>query len=525
MEVLKHIYLSNIYDLYYAQCAGIGYDRKYYCPKCRHVFSVNWHPPTACSNEGWRVTCPSCGRYFSTRYLDKNSKWGFTGSAGRVLNAVLQVKDYRNRVELQIKYQILNFGKDLKTFNQFCIRPVRETINFTKGRVTWHRSDPLNNGRELFFDLGDPFDFTFFNYTFLTHLSAESNISTEERAEITKLMKILRKAVAEKLWPSYNRKKSAWVSNGSYGYLALPVFNLAFRNVFPDAPNLTEAYRNRTKREVMLNKIKNPADANKFRNLKGQANFIDSLLTNFKIPLTAVNRKIIAEDFTEIDRLSYAHRLSRGNIDTAANIYQVLKKRGLDIWDYRPVTNMLARKYGADRLAKCLYDLPYDCIYLWRNLNPENKRLLLASKIRPRDLHDWMADKHRLQNYEHINFEVPEHIIRRLQMQKDRLKFFLPGEARELYYAGKELHNCVASYSERMASGQVQIVLVSDDKGKLVACLEIRGNALVQAKLNHNKAVKQIPELNQEILAWAHKANLKINTKDIAQGEEESKAV
>jgi len=78
-----------------------------------------------------------------------------------------------------------------------------------------------------------------------------------------------------------------------------------------------------------------------------------------------------------------------------------------------------------------------------------------------------------------------------------------------------ELHNCVASYGAAMKDNKKWVVLVADDKGKLAACLEVQGKKLVQAKIDTNKKVSTNPKLNAEILEWAKKAGLKIDTSDI----------
>jgi hypothetical protein len=100
-------------------------------------------------------------------------------------------------------------------------------------------------------------------------------------------------------------------------------------------------------------------------------------------------------------------------------------------------------------------------------------------------------------------------------MQTDRLKFFMPAESRELLEAGAELHNCVATYGRAMRDNTKWIVLVADDRGRLAACLEVRGKELLQAKIDRNKLVASDPILNREVLAWAKEAGLVIKTKDV----------
>ena len=56
---------------------------------------------------------------------------------------------------------------------------------------------------------------------------------------------------------------------------------------------------------------------------------------------------------------------------------------------------------------------------------------------------------------------------------------------------------------------------MTDDKGMLAACLEVRDNALVQAKLKYNDPVHENQAINDEILKWCRAAGLEIITKDV----------
>ncbi|WP_196605792.1 PcfJ domain-containing protein [Pectinatus haikarae] len=113
-------------------------------------------------------------------------------------------------------------------------------------------------------------------------------------------------------------------------------------------------------------------------------------------------------------------------------------------------------------------------------------------------------------NEEHkmIPFDIDNPLCRRLAMQSDRIKFFLPGTSFDLYTAGKKLKNCVGAYVDEVKNKETQIVLVSDDKGKLVVCIEVKNNKVEQAKLFANKCVSTDPLLNAEVIDWAEKAKI-----------------
>jgi hypothetical protein len=162
----------------------------------------------------------------------------------------------------------------------------------------------------------------------------------------------------------------------------------------------------------------------------------------------------------------------------------------------------------------------WDCVQLYGQLSQENREAIIIDRVKVKELHDWMAKKHRRQQHKNLQFNVPDHIVKRLSMQSNRLKFFLPKESIELLEAGAELHNCVASYGTAMKDNSKWIVLVADDGGRLAACLEIQGKALVQAKMDKNKPVAIDSKLNAEVVVWAKEANLEIKTRDVKIIEE-----
>ena len=103
-------------------------------------------------------------------------------------------------------------------------------------------------------------------------------------------------------------------------------------------------------------------------------------------------------------------------------------------------------------------------------------------------------------------------------MQADRVKFFLPEHSSVLYEAGDTLHNCVGTYARRVRDGETSIVLMTDDRGKLTACIEVKGGAITQAKLDRNRPVHERPEVNNEIIAWAKQTSVSyINCSDVKE--------
>ena len=166
-----------------------------------------------------------------------------------------------------------------------------------------------------------------------------------------------------------------------------------------------------------------------------------------------------------------------------------------------------------------------DIAQQFNQLTPANKQAALSMPLTVKNIHDELTELLNRQKHKDYELNVPDYIINRLQMQKDRLKFFLPSTHYQLRDAGKELHNCVGSYAARVASGEEYIVLTADDKGKLLVCMEVKNSRIVQAKLYGNKPVYSDDALNAEVIEWAKATGLKIDTYDIRQPEKLRNAV
>lgn len=80
--------------------------------------------------------------------------------------------------------------------------------------------------------------------------------------------------------------------------------------------------------------------------------------------------------------------------------------------------------------------------------------------------------------------------------------------------AAINLKNCSARYIDDINS-KLQLVVITDENGKMRALLEIQSNCIIQAKLFDNDKVFLNKEINKIILEFAKKAELQIKTNDI----------
>ena len=111
-----------------------------------------------------------------------------------------------------------------------------------------------------------------------------------------------------------------------------------------------------------------------------------------------------------------------------------------------------------------------DTAHLLEASDDATRQELNAHPPRIQDLHDWLTQRFRRKDQPDFAIDIEtEPSRRRLGMQLDQVRFFLPDQAKTLYDAGSLLHNCVGSYAERMRCGETHIILMANDQGRLVA--------------------------------------------------------
>ena len=91
--------------------------------------------------------------------------------------------------------------------------------------------------------------------------------------------------------------------------------------------------------------------------------------------------------------------------------------------------------------------------------------------------------------------------------------------ALELKDIGNKLSICVGCYDVEQMRGDLEICLVTDRHNNYLACLEIKNNTLVQAKLKHNKYVYTNSIIQSVIETWCSNNNIEINTTDMYKPE------
>lgn len=325
-------------------------------------------------------------------------------------------------------------------------------------------------------------------------------------------------------------------TSGKFGMFATLFDNLIFRMVAPDAPslsvNLIEDYENTrgTNNRNQMDDI--------LAMTKSGTSWINACIQSLELSDYSFIRRMVAkrpflvtqtmwfvEGFTS--DINYQRRLFNFMLDSLSN-------RPAQRWkiDGHSLTNELRQFLRLYRYQKGepaavqavlssggFYDMR-DAANMYFGLNRQQRKEFWATKIKARDVHDTLMSLNRKARIENVPVQHGKRYDA-LAGHIDGYEFSLPKETHELVDVGAQLHNCVASYANRVLGGNVAIITVKKDN-KLIACIEVvpkfkagRFNEIHQAKTFGNKSASKDPALNNAIIDWADKSKLFIHCHDV----------
>lgn len=538
--LLAKIVIPKMFDFIQAPVAlgeGLYKDDNiyaHYCTACEQTFTARWGYTRFNGWQSWDgnfFSCPGC------RGSSEHKGLVHDIGVGVPEKMILSLYEYKNHISLRISYTEVSFD-DIR----FCAiqKSCHETVIFDvrKMKSYFETKDAVR------YEISNPEEREFGEHSALKYLTHNSTAWKENKKDFANLMLKLRTAISNKVKSLHGiRIKAMHVPAGnSMGALLFPLSNIAWRLAVPDAPNLPTAFNDRSWRSDYRGFVKaHYMDKTALESflesvisgVRAGKSYPQSVLSAMGIKDTKAFRKIIAKgSILEAGRLKTAICVSSDYKEqllltgALASCGGALKSSGMQI---EPIyahseQNLNFLKLVADHyknnaayymLKNCESGDITDCGQMYFKLIPETQNLLWAEKPSITQIHDWLVEKWDAQKNKDYSLQIPEHVVKRMAMQKDRLKFFLPGTAHELRMVGQKLHNCVGSYAERALAGTCTIVTMTNDEGKLLVCIEVAGGEIRQAKLNQNRPVARNPELNAAVVEWAKDAKLKINTLDI----------
>lgn len=518
-----------------------GYDgsqaRLYHCLKCGSDFSI-YHRRKSFQgyDDSSYFKCPSCGNIHES-CARKYQVYPSDKDELVPAQIYLRVKELKEAVALEVSAKVWSLRED----HDLCTAKYEEFRFDIKKRKTTFKSWESGNSKKQLQEIGDPFADIIYT-SLLWHLRGD-NLARESKKKIQQIMQVLRDAIRAK-WKKIHgyKMKGGYVSCGQQnGYMCFPLLNLAYRLACPDAKDLPSwlngssadrAAESSWRCFFMTSKgEKMFADLDAFRRTQ---NYLTAVSDYYKLPNTPAIRKVLAEDVFGAAALAEIHRIVPDQNHLIA-IYKDIKalpvtdsegfwsqgyqmtirflilaiqmicagRTGTEIQNYVRLIQKQGAYYVRDTM-RMLESMP-------------NSVITASHKVKLKHLHDWLVTESKKVQEAGYELNVPEHVVKRLQMQMDLVKFYLPNHSKELAHGGELFHNCVHTYSNSVRKGDCQIVFMTDDKGKLAACLEVRNNKLVQAKLKFNKPVLQNSAANGAIVDWCRKTGLEIATSDVRQ--------
>lgn len=511
---IAQVIISEMFASYSATSEDYTPDELIFrCSRCKHDFRI------LTPRKGMRmpvfINCPHCRTLICYGISNDDNVWA---RHDKIVPATmcLHLYEYKDFVKLVVSGKGLSlaprgwreYWREVSYKEEFRFDTQRRKTTWTQGIGKTRRVRELCDPGKLV-ELGQE--------SMLRYLYTHPSIASD-KPEVLELLRTLREAVREKLEKRVGHKVSSFFcpAGTSAGWLLLPLGNIAYRMVFKDAANLPASMRKLNTGSVpgvpWLNRFPADFDVNIVRRAKDT---VTGLITAANLPDTRSVRRALTEETFCLRRLVFLHQLF-GRSDLAMQAFPLFGDHDNSVQRGYPLDDTLMRLKDFYTDAEILRFLRRSSEYGVRDslqmldlLGEASYTELRQHPPKIRDLHDTLValrNKERHPDYAFDNKTAP--IRRRLAMQQDRIQFFLPECSRVLYDAGKTLHNCVGSYAQKVRKGETHIVLMSDDRGKLVACIEVMGGAIKQAKLDCNQPVHKKPEVNAEIIAWANQVGL-----------------
>lgn len=549
MQVLGSAHIPQLYEVIQQVASrqiGMRAIRGTYFASQLHVgcgceFKTTWKEGSRYRiDEGDEYTCPRCG----TRLLRRISArpWGTHAFYQTVRNQIVpidmqfRVLSYKRWVDLEVKYHAVRCaGKHL----QVSIHPLRSLCTFVVradiGRQILQlisKGQDLQSGEYYVADVDPVRNPDWPGDTPLRHLSQES-YAPRYRREVTQVFTLWRREVERRLALKLGYSvPSTYVGTSlasGYGLFFTPLQNIAWRLSAPTAPNYHREhwYGVHTKeREELFSRALEQTRAGREYSM--------ALCDVFHLPQKASIRKALRAGgpFTVL-QLAAAFRISSDinhTLRLATLLGGMVHARYHDpkLWnDGYAVAflHILAVQYGMSSVYALLRQKSRaDTLRMYGMLNRRNRKALWdGPHVKMRDLHDVISALYDRQTIKNQEIEIANDAAK-LQQRVGPYEFYTPETTHQLIDISNALHNCVKSYARLAVSHECVIVGVRKHD-KIVACIEVRGKAIWQAKLQHNEPAYKNVAFNTALGKWAYQHQLQPCAHDMAPEPHGQKAV
>lgn len=494
----------------------------YYQARCINCGALYTVKPYSVWSSHAGVTCPACGRLHTGNAV----MYGDNPESLLPDNSIMKVIDFKDKVELRIKYTAVYFGRfAYKTYKY--LKNITETYVFDvkNSKCLWCKKQ---DGKEIekreigyfedFFKLREKTALWFYR----------SDHKINKGNSFAELLKILRTAVNKKIKANGKTPKQLYIGGNFNNRLFGNVLNLAHRVRFWDSENIQalsygEWAVAKWKNDILgENYLPERFEEQVYLAMR-KSDFTAAICKVLKIPnIPHTRRNLQYENFA---LLHECYKIK--NYDVAQAMFNYAKKKGVQavskIRDMIDFYNKFISFYPKMQMQYVLskWDTEYcDILRLWRAADKITKQEFYKKLPAISKLHDWLSIAVAKQADREIIFDVPDEVINRYTMLLKAFGAKCIERNSELKFWATSLSNCAAGYKNIIGEKR-QLVGISDDRGKPVALLEINGTSITQAKLFDNDPVYYKENINAIVLEFAEKCGLKIRTRDVLKPGDE----
>ena len=521
----------------------------HFCLNCHQVFLARFGWVNSGMAERWQgeyYKCPVCGEAAADEWDNKRYYRSTVGKVDKPgvpvpRSMVIKLQEFKKHLRMTVDAACIAFDEEYP-----------EHVNYYRVVEIFHFD--IDNQRTYFKQTGWPgggdtqeislpYDNTLYMHSVLRFLKRNSRAWRERKSDVTAFLKTLRETVCRKLYEvkGYRMKAVSVPGTKDNGLMVNPIRNLVWRIACPDGPNLRELFSFK-EWACMSQNITRGLLADVIDGCRNGKSYPQAVLQAVGLPDTKSGRRMLAGK--PIYALAVMRLLAPVMLDEQGRkaAYDSMMNRWEKWMDHDVVASWnidrvfprdegmeffqtAIREIGQSRALPLLTQLPTDelndAAQQYKDLTPAEQLTVWKNAGSAKKIHDTCTELHWRHKHPDYNLDVPEHIINRLMMQRESLRFYLPKTYHELHAAGEELRNCVGgSYPARMKEGKLCIVLVADDNGRLKACIEVREDKIVQAKLFRNRPCHEDKAMLEKVKAWAKERKLQISTDDLITPEE-----
>ena len=481
--------------------------------------------------------CPNCGFYSNPErdkiYYSTNEDNVFP------LNLNIDIWNYKHFLDLKIRYKGIQLTFDGRRIDRgICT----ETLRFDFKRKMAVFIDRNREKHDLTVEYIRTNDvlpvLKYFNKSYAVHAVYKKQLNT--------IFKLLRLTFERRLKEVYGFDiKGVYIPpsvNEYGGYFKTMLVNMALKMQAPDMPTITDLIKSNNNWEYSYGiqpNIAIPFDDDVLNLTRTGVNFLEALRITSHAPNSRSLRKAMIDNPMMVKMANILNLFKDENcrrkivtlnrrIDNSIPHYEHIVNNPRHLLECMKVTTQEIRnmwmnvigRFGEKNVLKWLLSEEQrnisDIVNMYQKLQPKYREALHDTKFRLKSFHNAVITLFNKQEYGDVNLPT----IPTLNADVNGLHFMVPKTAADLMTIGKQLRNCVGSYKDQVMRGTTAIVVVTDDRMKPVACLELNRvdddfKELVQAKLFGNQKVARDKNINDTVLAWANQLQIEPRTIDV----------